>query len=207
MLALGLSNGIVCSDSNRAVKTDLRSKFVSVDFVLHNNSQQVVEIKNAKVECSCTIVIIPKAIIPPGADRIVTMRVDTSERQGLQQKGAYVVFNDKSDPIYLSLEMYIPTTLSVSPGSLTWPEAGERVAKSVHLDVNPERSIKISSVESTDPNFVVKSTIDEVKRSLNVSLCPIDMNDAHSADILIKYYVDAFPSVERHCYFPVSIQK
>ena len=149
------------------------SKDVEHTFVLKNEGDLSLEIKQVRPSCGCTVANISQNTIPPGSQASVTTRLSLRGRQGAQHKTISVESNDPQQPTFtLTLEGTAIEELRVQPsqlffGRITTDSAVTGVVEIVIQSTNavtvtrttPNTSNLVSSTESSPDGKVIRVLI------------------------------------------------
>jgi hypothetical protein len=71
---------------------------VSTEFVMTNNGKSVLNIRQTKSNCGCTVANLPKMTLAPGESETIKVSFDPTGRRGVQQKSISIFSNDPTNP-------------------------------------------------------------------------------------------------------------
>ncbi len=157
------------------------AKKVTVDFEFTNHSGKPVNVAKYDAACSCISVQIKdsKLRYAPGESGLIRTDFDMGNFSGTVDKVVAVWLDD--DPadqpsLTLTVRVHIPVLVVVEPKTLKWDLHGKLEAKTIHLQVDYEKPIRMTSVKSTSEAFkYALKTVAEGK-SYDLIVTPVDMN-------------------------------
>lgn len=148
------------------------TEIVEHTFVLKNEGNLSLEIKNTRPSCGCTVAHLSGKIIPPGGSVTLTAKLTLKGRRGKQMKTILVESNDPDNPKQkLVLQGFAkakpqpikPQRRHISFGRIP-PET--RATATVDLEINQEQeAISVTGVKSDSDHFSARlETIEEGKK-------------------------------------------
>ncbi|HBA85438.1 MAG TPA: hypothetical protein DCZ95_15230 [Verrucomicrobia bacterium] len=150
---------IVCEEPTFQFGSQDSSSDVEHTFVIRNDGDITLEIKQVRPSCGCTVANISEKMIAPGATANISTKLSLRGRQGPQHKTITVESNDPNQPqLMLKLEGEATTEVQVNPlqlfyGRLT-PDA--TVTGSVEVVVAGTNVMQITQI-SVDSPFLTAS--------------------------------------------------
>jgi hypothetical protein len=137
-------------------------------YVLRNEGDLTLEIKNVRPSCGCTVASISTKTVPPGGQTEVSARFSLQGRTGFQHKTIAVESNDPKQPSFtLVLEGTAISDLDVKPRQLSFGRitSDACVTGVVEISVQTTNAVRITKVTTASSNIAVKTeTIEEGKR-------------------------------------------
>ena len=147
------------------------SKDVVHTFVLKNEGDLSLEIRNVRPSCGCTVANISQNTIPPGGQAEVTTRLSLRGRHGEQHKTISVESNDPKQPtLVLSLEGTAVEEMRVQPNQLFFGRitTDSTVTGAVEITVQSTNAVNVIRSSSNTSNFTVTTESAPDGRSIRV---------------------------------------
>ena len=141
---------IVCSEPTYNFGEMENTRDVDHTFILRNEGDLSLEIKQVRPSCGCTVASLSQNTIPPGGQAEVTTRLSLRGRQGPQHKLITVYSNDPKTP---SLALYLEGTaleqIRVQPSQLFFGRitTDSSVTSTVEITVQDTNLVKITKLE------------------------------------------------------------
>ena len=157
-LAVEHAPKIVCAEPTYHFGEMENAKDVEHTFILKNEGDLSLEIRQVRPSCGCTVANISQKTIPPGGQAEVTTRLSLRGRQGLQHKTISVESNDpKQTTLVLSLEGTAIEEIRVQPNRLFFGRitADSSVTGVVEITVQGTNAVKVTKTESNTSNLMV----------------------------------------------------
>ena len=132
------------------------SKDVEHTFILKNEGDLSLEIRQVRPSCGCTVANISQNTIPPGGQAEVTTRLSLRGRQGPQHKTISVESNDPKQPtLVLTLEGTAIEEMRVQPNQLFFGRitTDSSVTGAVEITVQGTNAVKVTRTESNTSNL------------------------------------------------------
>jgi hypothetical protein len=135
-------------------KPQLGETNVIAHFKFVNSGTQKVTIVNVETSCDCTKAELAKKTYEPGEKGEILIKFDTTHRFGVQQKQIVVRSDSQKESVsILSLKVFIPELLSITPQILLWKKGEATDPKTVKINVAHPQLVKITAITSTIPEF------------------------------------------------------
>ena len=149
---------IVCAEPTYHFGEMENVKDVEHTFLLKNEGDLSLEIRQVRPSCGCTVANISQKTIPPGGQAEVTTRLSLRGRQGPQHKTISVESNDPNQTtLVLSLEGTAIEEIRIQPNRLFFGRitADSTVTGVVEITVQGTNAVKVTKAESNTTNFMV----------------------------------------------------
>ena len=162
---------IVCADPAFNFGEMDSSKDVEHTFVLKNDGDLSLEIKQVRPSCGCTVANISQNTIPPGGQAEVTTRLSLRGRQGAQHKTISVESNDPKQPTFvLTLEGTAVEEIRVQPNQLFFGRitTDSAVTGTVEITIQSTNTVKITRTSSNTSNLTATTESSPDGRSIRV---------------------------------------
>ncbi len=159
---------------------------VKAIFKFQNTGSTPVTISEVKTSCGCTTAALDKKEYAPGEAGQIVADFHVAGRTGHQEKAIMVRTSDQPRPTILSLAVDIPDLVKIDPEIVFWKIGDPPDSKAIHISVNDEVPVRITSVESDNPT--VHLTVHETKpgKELELELRPADTAHPASAVLLVQ---------------------
>ena len=147
---------IVCAEPAFNFGEMESSKDVEHTFILKNEGDLSLEIKQVRPSCGCTVANISQNTIPPGGQAEVTTRLSLRGRQGSQHKTISVESNDPKQPTFmLTLEGTAVEEMRVQPNQLFFGRitTDSVVTGVVEVTIQSTNVVKITRTSSNTSNL------------------------------------------------------
>jgi hypothetical protein len=146
---------------------------VKHDFVVKNTGNGVLEIKDVKTSCGCTVAALKKKSLNPGEETQVSATFKLQGKQGPQTKTITVTSNDPATAAYqLKIEGTALAAVAIEPKTLAFGMIEDDQPKTLTATITatkPELSFKITGVESTSQDFEIAQKEVTAGKSYEVS--------------------------------------
>lgn len=157
------------------------AKTVTVDFEFANHSDKPVTVTKYDAACSCIAVQIKdgKLRYAPGEAGLIRTDFDMGNFAGTVDKIVAVWLDD--DPadkpsLTLTVRVHIPVLVALEPKTLKWDLGAKSEPQTIHIEVNYEKPIRVTSVNSSSEAFKYElKTVAEGKR-YELVVTPLDMH-------------------------------
>jgi hypothetical protein len=168
-------------------------------FVIRNYGDAVLEIKNARAQCGCTVVTQPPKELAIGQEAEIPVKLNTKSLRGKISKSIHVVSNDPFNPrLELKVVGEVTTTFNVlnskgkdTRGYIRLERAvvgGPAVKETFTLVNNLEKSLEVSGVASS--NKKLSASIKPIEKGhryeLTVSVAPPFVTGTIGGDLQLK---------------------
>ena len=147
---------IVCAEPTFNFGEMESSKDVEHTFILKNEGDLSLEIRQVRPSCGCTVANISQKTIPPGGQAEVTTRLSLRGRQGAQHKTISVESNDPKQPtLVLALEGIAVEEMRVQPNQLFFGRitTDSTVTGAVEITVQSTNVVKVTRTSSNTSNL------------------------------------------------------
>ena len=157
--AAGHAPKIVCDEPTFNFGTQDNSTEVEHSYLIRNDGDLTLEIKQVRPSCGCTVANISEKMIAPGASATISTKLSLKGRQGVQHKTITVESNDPAQPqLLLKLEGEAVAEVQISPMQLFYGRLDpEAVATgTVQVVLSGTNTMQITGI-SADTPFLVPS--------------------------------------------------
>jgi hypothetical protein len=164
---------IVCAEPTYHFGELNNTKDVEHTYILKNEGDLSLEIRQVRPSCGCTVASISQKTIPPGGQAEVSARLSLRGRQGPQHKTISVESNDPKQPmLVLNLEGTAIEELRVQPNQLFFGRitADSSVTSTVEITVHGTNVMKITKTESSTSNLTAVTESSPDGRTFRVSV-------------------------------------
>jgi hypothetical protein len=147
---------IVCAEPTYNFGEMENAKDVEHTFILKNEGDLSLEIRQVRPSCGCTVANISQKTIPPDGQAQVSTRLSLRGRQGPQRKTISVESNDPKQPMFvLSLEGAAIEEMRVQPNQLFFGRitSDSSVTGAVEITVQGTNVVKVTRTESNTSNL------------------------------------------------------
>ncbi len=202
---------LVCEEPVYDFGTVESSVVVEHEFIVRNDGDLTLEIKNVRPSCGCTVANISERNVPPGGTTRIGSRLSLSGRSGGQHKVMTVESNDPQQPNYvLTLKGTVGELIDVQPPRVTQVglQAGAQPTNVIRITSQPGQPFQITSVESS-ANWLQASveTIDPNQRyQLVVAPTTPLMPGQHNATLAVNTDHPKKPKLDIPVVFIVSAE-
>ncbi len=181
------------------VNADLEAKTVTSDYKFTNTGNESATIMTADGGCSCMKVEIAegKLTYAPGETGILRATFEIGSFQGTVDRAIHVRMKDDpvEKPSYMvALRIHVPVIISLTPKTLKWKIGEENTPKNIRVDMDYKNPIHISSISSSNPDFVVELVTITEGKTYDVKVTPKNLDAAGLTIIKMMTDVD----IERH---------
>jgi hypothetical protein len=162
---------IVCAEPTFNFGEMESSKDVEHTFILKNEGDLSLEIKQVRPSCGCTVANISQNTIPPGSQAEVTTRLSLRGRQGAQHKTISVESSDPKQPtLILSLEGTAVEEIRVQPNQLFFGRitTDSTVTGAVEITVQSTNVVKVTRTSSNTSNLTAATESSPDGKSIRV---------------------------------------
>ena len=138
---------IVCAEPTYNFGEMENAKDVEHTFILKNEGDLSLEIRQVRPSCGCTVASISQKTIPPGGQAEVTTRLSLRGRQGPQHKTISVESNDPKQPtLVLCLEGTAIEEMRIQPNQLFFGRitTDSSVTGVVEITVQSTNAVKVT---------------------------------------------------------------
>lgn len=147
---------IVCAEPTFNFGEMESSKDVEHTFILKNEGDLSLEIRQVRPSCGCTVANISQNTIPPGGQADVTTRLSLRGRQGAQHKTISVESNDPKQPtLVLSLEGTAVEEIRVQPNQLFFGRitTDSTATGVVEITIQSTNAVKLTRTSTNTSNL------------------------------------------------------
>lgn len=144
-------------------------------FPFINTGEASIEILDVSSSCGCTTALPSKRVFSPGESGEISATFDYGGREGKHRKSIRVETNqEETEHIFLTLEVNIPTVMSVSPSVVMWNRKTESefAAKEVTIESHIEGNLKIVEVVSSSEVFSHEVKVLKEGKKFSVAIKP-----------------------------------
>ncbi len=177
------------------------SQDVEHSYVLKNDGDLTLEIRNVRAACGCTVVSISERNVPPGGTTQVSAKLSLRNRTGPQHKTISVESNDPKQPNFvLTLQGIATAEVQLNPNQLFFGRISSEsvITGVVAITIQTTNTINSSGItkDSTSLETRVESTADpKVSRLLVVTQPPLSPGTFRSS-IHVPTDNPRYPSLE-----------
>jgi len=128
----------------------------------HATSVCIAEKKDIQKDCGCASVAVESSRVPPGGSTLVTLRVDTSARQGKYNSAARLIWTTETgrrqDVLY-RIAMTVAPALQMEPSTLAFDEKDVKQARrrAINLTTALDVDWGTLALKSSSPYFEVSN--------------------------------------------------
>jgi hypothetical protein len=196
---------VVCAEPMYNFGSVDSSQDVTHAFVLKNEGDLSLEIRNVRASCGCTVASVSRNTVPPGEQAEVTARLSLRGRRGPQHKTVTVESNDPATPnLVLHLEGEATAELEIRPNQVFYGRIATSAAftNQIEIVVGSPTPVTVTKVTSDSPYFgtVLERTADGKSWRLFVSTKPVLPKGSLRANVRIETDSPRYPQVD----LPVS---
>ena len=124
------------------------------NFKYENKGKTVVNIKNVRSSCGCTVATLKKNDVEPGEKGEVTATFKIGGRTGVQSKTVTVETDDPNNPVVnLVLQATIAQALDVQPSFVFWEQGEAPKPKKITVKAAKDFTVNKLDVTSSAPDF------------------------------------------------------
>jgi len=168
---------LVCDEPHYHFGERDQSEVVEHTFVLRNEGEAELLIKNVRTSCGCTVANISNREVEPGGLTELTARLSLKGRRGSQRKAITVESNDPHSPKYqLYMEGAATSLVQIQPSRVYFGqiEDARPHSETVSIESKLDEPLTITRVDSSAQYFDAElKTVEEGKRyQLIVSTVP-----------------------------------
>ena len=156
------------------------AKSVTVDFEFANHTDKPVTVTKYDAACSCISVQIKdgKLRYAPGEAGLIRTEFDMGNFSGSVDKMVAVWLDD--DPadkpsLSLTVRVHIPVLVVLEPKTLKWDLNGKPEPKTVHIRMDYEKPIRVTSVTSSSDAYKYELKTVAAGKSYDLVVTPLDM--------------------------------
>ncbi len=149
-------------------------------FPFTNKGDTSIEILDVSSSCGCTTALPSKRVFAPGESGEISATFDYGGREGKQRKTIRVETNQaENERIFLTLEIDIPTVMSVSPSVVMWNRNTENefASKEVTIESHMEGALGIAEIVSSSDAFSHEVRVLEPGKKFAVAIKPENLPD------------------------------
>ncbi|MEI8037149.1 MAG: DUF1573 domain-containing protein [Verrucomicrobiota bacterium] len=156
------------------------AKTVTVDFEFANHTDKPVNVTKYDAACSCISVQIKEGKLryAPGEAGLIRTEFDMGNFSGAVDKMVAVWLDDDAPDkpsLALTVRVHIPVLVALEPKTLKWDLNGTPEAKTIHIQMNYQKPIRVISVNSSSEAFKYELKTLEDGRSYDLVVTPTDM--------------------------------
>jgi hypothetical protein len=158
-VALPNNPSIVFESVGKDLGKVTQGEIVEHVFVFTNKGTGTLEILNASPSCGCQAVLIREKRIQAGKNGQIGIKINTENMFGAIEEMVNVTTNDPNQPIVtLTVKMIVDREFEISEPNIYFGNApeGKEVCREIIITLPAQKSIRILSAESTDPNIMVR---------------------------------------------------
>lgn len=164
---------------------------VTTNYSFTNKSDSPVTIAKADPSCSCLKVEVSggKLKYAPGESGVIRITFEMGNFSGTVDK-ALAVFLDKDPPekpsIVLTLQVHIPTLITLEPKTLRWDLDGNPEAKTLEILIAEGQTINVTGVKSSSESFKYDLKTLEAGKKYALVVTPVATNSPSIGVIRIE---------------------
>jgi hypothetical protein len=173
--------GLEFTSTRNEVNAPMDVASVTSDFHFTNKTSAPVSIAKADPSCSCLQVQISggKLKYAPGESGVIRVTFEMGNFSGTVDKGL-AVFLENDPPekpsIFLTLQVYIPSLITLEPKTLRWDLDGKPEPKSIQILISDGQTIHVTGVKSTAQAVTYELKTVEAGRKYELVVTPVLMN-------------------------------
>jgi hypothetical protein len=157
------------------------------NFKYENKTDRVINIKNVRSSCGCTVASLKKNDVAPGEKGEVMATFKIGGRTGVQQKTVTIETDDPTQPVVnLLLQATIAQAVEIQPSFVFW-EKGE-AAKPKKITVKANKDVPMTNLEVTPStqDFTAKVDKGSAPGEFIISVTPRNTDGLLAATLAIK---------------------
>ena len=156
-------------------------------FKYENKGNTVVNIKNVRSSCGCTVPALKKNDVAPGEKGELTATFKIGGRTGVQQKTVTIETDHPEQPMTnLVLQATIAQALEIMPSFVFW-EKGEAVKpKQIKVKAGKEVNVTKLDVTSSSPDFTAKVEKGSSAGEFVINVAPKNTDGPLASTLTIK---------------------
>ena len=144
------------------------SQDVEHTFVLKNEGDLTLEIKNVRTSCGCTVANISEKIVKPGAEAMVTTKLSLKGRNGAQHKNITVESNDpKQSNFILTLQGTAVMEMQVRPVQVLFGNLAANSVATGSVEFIASSTNPVNVLEATCDSSNIETRIETVEPGKN----------------------------------------
>jgi hypothetical protein len=161
------------------------------NFKYENKTDKVINIKNVRSSCGCTVASLKKNDVAPGEKGEVTATFKIGGRTGVQQKTVTVETDDASQPVTnLVLQAVIAQAVEIQPAFVFWEQGEALKPKKITVKANKDITMTKLDVTPSSPDFTTKVEKGSNPGEFVISVLPTDTSKLLAATLTIKPDID-----------------
>lgn len=191
LLAVVHAAGLDFPEILKEIHAPADAKTVPAEFAFTNRSDQPVTIAKADTTCSCIAVKIKdgKLRYAPGESGLIRAEFDMGNFSGTVDKVVAVWL--KGDPedkpsVALTVRVHIPVLVALEPKTLKWDLAATGEAKTIRVEMNHSRPIRVTGLGSSSDKFTQQLKTIREGKSYEVVVTPLDTKSPCMAVLRIE---------------------
>jgi hypothetical protein len=173
--------GLEFTSTHNEVKAPSDVATVTSSYSFTNKSDSPVTIAKADPSCSCLKVEVSggKLKYAPGESGVIRITFEMGNFSGTVDK-ALAVFLDKDPPekpsIVLTLQVHIPTLITLEPKTLRWDLDGNPEPKTLEILIADGQTINVTGVKSSSESFKYDLKTLEAGKKYSIVVTPVATN-------------------------------
>lgn len=169
------------------MRPKIGEKEVVAQFRYENKGTKLINIKNVRSSCGCTVASLKKNDVEPGEKGEITATFNIGARTGTQQKSVMVETDDPEQPtLNLQMRVIIPQEVEMQPAFVYWQSGEAPKPKTITIKAGEGVSITKVDVSSSSPDFTTKVQKGAAAGEFVISVEPKDTKRTLSATLTIK---------------------
>ncbi|MEM7672881.1 MAG: DUF1573 domain-containing protein [Verrucomicrobiota bacterium] len=176
---------------------DLSAKTAVATFPFTNSGDQIIKITEVKTSCGCTATSLDKKIYAPGESGEIEAVLNIGDRLGVQRKTVRVYTDNGAAPALLTMTTTIPKVLEISPRFLFWKQGETFTPKSIDLSVGVDAPVNITSVQSSNGQFMTTLSVVEEGKAYNLRVSAVGAEKQRGVITIVTDYPAEDPKTYR----------
>ena len=165
----------------------LGEKEVVAQFRYDNKGSKLINIKNVRSSCGCTVASLKKNDVAPGEKGEITATFNLGGRTGTQTKAVTVETDDPEQPsVTLQMRVIIPQEFEMQPTFVYWESGEAPKPKTITIKAGEGVAATKLDVTSSSPNFATKVQKGSASGEFVITVEPKDTKQPLSATLTIK---------------------
>ncbi len=200
---------LVVPESEVDFGTRRDTETIKHNFVLRNEGDGILEIKNVRASCGCTTTELEKDRLAPGEEVEIGALTNLRGRQGRNTKRVSVTTNDPENPtVHLTMTVTVESSVTIEPARVNFGEIYDdgplEETVNIHSTID-DLTFSVTSAELTDMDFIEHEIeVVEPGKSYNINIKSVGELPVgnHSARMVIRTDARERPVV----WLPISVQ-
>ena len=157
------------------------------NFKYENKGKSVVNIKNVRSSCGCTVASLKKNDVQPGEKGEVTATFNIGGRTGVQTKSVTVETDDPNNPVVnLTLQATIAQAMEIQPTFVFWEQGEAAKPKKITVKASKEFPVNKIDVTSSTPDFTATVEKGSAAGEFTINVVPKKTDAMIASTLTIK---------------------